>query len=36
MASEIGVQDGELLAMSKGLHLYDYSWDLARATLGKD
>jgi thymidylate synthase len=32
MASEIGVQDGELIAMSKGLHLYEYSWDLARAT----
>jgi thymidylate synthase len=35
MASEIGVADGELVAMSKGLHLYDYSWDLARATLRK-
>ena len=33
MASEIGVSDGELVAMSKGLHLYDYSWELARATL---
>jgi thymidylate synthase len=32
MASEIGVQDGELIAMSKGLHLYEYSWDLAQAT----
>jgi thymidylate synthase len=31
MASEIGVKDGELIAISKGLHLYDYSWDLARA-----
>ena len=30
MASEIGVGDGELIAMSKGLHLYDYSWELAR------
>ena len=36
MASEIGVADGELIAMSKGLHLYDYSWDLARATLRKE
>jgi thymidylate synthase len=35
MASEIGVGDGELIAMSKGLHLYDYSWDLAKATLRK-
>jgi len=32
MASEIGVGDGELIAMSKGLHLYEYSWELARAT----
>jgi len=30
MASEIGVSDGELVAMSKGLHLYEYSWELAR------
>jgi thymidylate synthase len=33
MASEIGVKDGELLAMSKGLHLYDYAWELARAVV---
>jgi len=32
MASEIGVADGELIASSKGLHLYEYSWELARAT----
>jgi thymidylate synthase len=32
MASEIGVGDGELIASSKGLHLYEYSWELARAT----
>ena len=32
MAGEIGVDDGELIAMSKGMHLYEYSWDLARAT----
>ncbi len=32
MASEIGVDDGEIIAMSKGLHLYQYAWDLARAT----
>ncbi len=30
MAEEIGVQDGELIAMSKGLHLYEYAWELAR------
>jgi thymidylate synthase len=33
MASEIGVEDGELIAMSKGLHVYEYAWDLAKATL---
>ena len=33
MASEVGVVDGELVAMSKGLHLYDYSWELAKAVL---
>jgi len=31
MADEIGVGDGELIAMSKGLHLYQYSWEQARA-----
>jgi thymidylate synthase len=31
MAEEIGVGDGELIALSKGLHLYEYSWQLARA-----
>ena len=33
MASEIGVDDGELIAFSKGLHLYEYTWELAKATL---
>ncbi|MBI3040563.1 MAG: thymidylate synthase [Chloroflexi bacterium] len=32
MASEIGVDDGEIIATSKGMHLYEYAWDLARAT----
>ncbi len=32
MASEIGVGDGEIIAMSKGMHLYEYAWDLARVT----
>jgi thymidylate synthase len=32
MSSEIGVGDGELVAMSKGLHLYEYAWELARIT----
>jgi thymidylate synthase len=30
MGHEIGVEDGEIIAASKGLHLYDYAWDLAR------
>jgi len=34
MASEIGVGDGEIIAMSKGLHLYQYSWELAQITAG--
>ncbi len=33
MASEIGVEDGEIVAMSKGLHLYEYAWDLAKAVV---
>jgi thymidylate synthase len=33
VAGEVGVEDGELIAMSKGLHLYEYSWDLAKAVL---
>ncbi|MFC1974701.1 thymidylate synthase [Chloroflexota bacterium] len=34
MASEIGVGDGELIASSKGLHLYEYAWELARIAAG--
>ena len=30
MADEIGVADGEIIASSKGLHLYEYSWELAK------
>ncbi|KKL18464.1 hypothetical protein LCGC14_2475250 [marine sediment metagenome] len=33
MASEIGVEDGEIIANSKGLHLYDHCWDLAKSVL---
>ncbi len=32
MAGEIGTDDGEIIAMSKGLHLYEYAWELARVT----
>jgi thymidylate synthase len=34
MAQEIGVEDGEIFAMSKGMHLYEYSWELARMVAG--
>ncbi len=33
MAGEIGVDDGELIALSKGLHIYEYAWDLAKVTV---
>ncbi len=36
MAGEIGVEDGELVAMSKGLHLYEYAWELAGMVLRRD
>ncbi len=36
ISGEIGVEDGEILAVSKGLHLYDYSWDLARTVLHQE
>jgi len=32
---EIGVEDGEIIASNKGLHLYDYCWDLARMRTGR-
>jgi thymidylate synthase len=35
MAKEIGVEDGEIIASSKGLHIYDYCWDLAKARIGR-
>ncbi|MFH1478777.1 MAG: thymidylate synthase [Candidatus Omnitrophota bacterium] len=35
MAEEIGVENGEIIASSKGLHLYDYSWELAKQRTGK-
>jgi thymidylate synthase len=30
MADSIGINDGEIIASSKGLHIYDYVWDLAK------
>jgi len=33
MAKEIGVDDGPIVAFSKGLHLYEHCWDLAKMVL---
>ena len=33
MASEIGVGDGDLIACSKGLHLYDHCWEVANLVI---
>jgi thymidylate synthase len=35
MAKEIGVNDGEIIAASKGLHLYEYCWEIAKKRIGK-
>ena len=35
IASEIGVEDGAIIASSKGLHLYNYVWELAEILRGK-
>jgi thymidylate synthase len=35
-AAEIGVDDGEMIASSKGLHIYDYSFDLAKCLRMRD
>ena len=35
MAVEIGVEDGEIIASSKGLHLYNYVFELAKLRVGK-
>ncbi len=35
IASEVGVEDGELIAGSKGLHLYDHCWDLAKKVVNR-
>lgn len=36
MADEIGVEDGEMIASSKGLHLYEYAWEWAKLRTGKN
>jgi len=30
MAEEIGVKNGEIIACSKGLHIYEYAWEYAK------
>lgn len=30
MAQELGAENGEIVACSKGLHLYEYAWELAK------
>lgn len=34
-AEQIGVENGEIIATSKGLHIYDYVFELAEAVRGK-
>lgn len=34
MADSISVADGEIIAVSKGLHLYDYAWEHAKVVGG--
>ena len=33
---EIGIEDGEMIATSKGLHIYDYTFDLAKCLRMRD
>jgi thymidylate synthase len=35
MASSLNVQDGTLIVASKGLHLYEYSWELAKSIIDR-
>jgi thymidylate synthase len=36
VVEEIGVEDGEIIATSKGLHIYDYTFDLAKCLRMRD
>ena len=36
MAAQLGVEDGQIIASSKGLHLYDYTWDQAKCRTNQD
>jgi thymidylate synthase len=35
LAAEIGVKDGPMTVMSKGLHIYGYAEDLVKKRLGR-
>lgn len=35
MADMIGVEDGDIIASSKGLHLYEYTWEMAGDTVNR-
>ncbi len=35
MADCVGVEPGEIIAASKGLHLYDHAWDVAKLRTGR-
>jgi thymidylate synthase len=36
LASTLEMEDGEIVALSKGLHLWEHSWEWARCRLGRD
>jgi len=36
VVGELGVEDGEMVATSKGLHIYDYAFDLAKCLRMRD
>lgn len=35
MADAIGVEPGEMVCTSKGLHIYDHAWDVAKLRVGR-
>lgn len=35
MAEAIGVEAGEIICSSKGLHIYDHAWDIAKLRVGE-
>ena len=36
LALALDVEDGEILALSKGVHLWEHSWDWAKCRLWRD